>query len=262
MFPCVSGVRREPAVIASALQARQGGESRTAVSQRLGIPVATLRTWENGRVPRPVHALLAGVPVCPACGWHHPLDDLGPEYAYLLGVYLGDGYLVRHARTMALKVALDVAYPGIIDEVARSITTVMGRRPHVTRDPVRAMVLVTSYWQGWPCLFPQHGPGRKHDRDVTLTPWQESIAVAHPGPLARGLIHTDGWRGENRVVSKGREYRYPRYQFSNRSSDIRTIFCVACDTLGVDWRPWGPWHISVARRDAVARLDTHIGPKL
>ncbi len=186
---------------------------------------------------------------------------MGSEYAYLLDVYLGDGYLVSHARTTALKVALDAAYPGIIDEVATSITTVMGRPPHVTRDPVREMVLVTSYWQGWPCLFPQHGPGRKHNRDITLAPWQAVIAEAHPGRLARGLIHTDGWRGENRVVSKGREYRYPRYQFSNRSGDIRAVFCAACDLLGVDWRPWGQWHVSVARRGAVARLDEHVGPK-
>lgn len=123
------------------------------------------------------------------------------------------------------------------------------------------MVLVTSYWRGWPCLFPQHGPGRKHNRAIQLAPWQSAVADRHPGALARGLIHTDGWRGENRVLSKGRAYTYPRYQFSNRSDDIREIFCQTCDRLGVAWRPWGPWHISMATRDAVARLDEHVGAK-
>ena len=37
-----------------------------------------------------------------------------------------------------------------------------------------------------------------------------------------GLIHSDGWaRGVNKVHVKGRDYEYPRYQFSNRSDDIR-----------------------------------------
>ncbi len=54
---------------------------------------------------------------------------------------------------------------------------------------------------------------------------------------------------------------YPRYFFSNRSLDIQRIFCDASDQLGVAWRQDGPWNISVARRDAVAILDRHIGPK-
>ena len=83
----------------------------------------------------------------------------------------------------------------------------------------------------------------------------------HPGRFARGLIHADGWRGLNRVHVKGRDYAYARYQFSNRSSDIRRLFTVALDQLGVAWRPWGRFHISVARREAVALLDEHVGPK-
>jgi hypothetical protein len=43
--------------------------------------------------------------------------------------------------------------------------------------------------------------------------------------------------------------------------DIQGIFCEACDRLEVAWRQDGPWNISVARRDAVAILDRHIGPK-
>jgi hypothetical protein len=84
---------------------------------------------------------------------------------------------------------------------------------------------------------------------------------SQPGHFLRGLIHTDGWRGLNRVFVKGRWYEYPRYQFSSRSDDIRRLFTDACDRIGVAWRPWGRWHISVARREAVARLDEFVGPK-
>ena len=91
--------------------------------------------------------------------------------------------------------------------------------------------------------------------------WQREIVDAHPDRFLRGLIHSDGWRGQNRVTVKGRRYAYPRYQFSNRSDDIRALFTYACDLVGVEWRPWGRWHISVARRSSVALLDQFVGPK-
>ena len=120
---------------------------------------------------------------------------------------------------------------------------------------------VDSGWKCWPCLFPQHGRGRKHHRAIELAAWQREIVDAQPGFFLRGLIHTDGWRGVNRVRVKGHDYEYPRYQFSNRSDDIRRLFCEACDCLGIEWRPWTRYHVSVARRASVAVLDRYVGPK-
>jgi hypothetical protein len=94
-----------------------------------------------------------------------------------------------------------------------------------------------------------------------LATWQVELVEAAPGQFLRGLIHSDGWRGVNRVHAKGRDYSYLRYQFSNRSDDIRTLFTYACELVGVAWRPWGKFHISVARRDAVELLDRFVGPK-
>jgi hypothetical protein len=56
-------------------------------------------------------------------------------------------------------------------------------------------------------------------------------------------------------------YVYPRYLFTNRSVDIQRIFCGGCDRLGIEWRQDGPWNVSVARRESVAALDRHVGPK-
>ena len=56
-------------------------------------------------------------------------------------------------------------------------------------------------------------------------------------------------------------YRYARYEFTNRSDDVRTVCATALDQLGIAWRPNGPWRISVNRRAAVAALDRHVGPK-
>jgi hypothetical protein len=99
---------------------------------------------------------------------------------------------------------------------------------------------VASFSKHWPCLFPQHAHGRKHERS-----------------LIRGLLHSDGCRVLNWVNGTP----YPRYHFSNVSADIRGIFGRACDQLGIEWRPNNRWSLSVARRGSVALLDEFVGPK-
>ncbi|MEX2196794.1 MAG: hypothetical protein WD844_16055 [Thermoleophilaceae bacterium] len=157
---------------------------------------------------------------------------------------------------------MDTAYPGLIAECRHAIADVLPkRRSHLRKQPDRNCIIVRSYGREWGCLFPQHGPGRKHRRRIELATWQRAVVDEHTGPFLRGLIFSDGWRGTNKVCVAGREYAYPRYQFSNRSDDIRRLFTDACDRLSIAWRPWGRWNVSVARRDSVAKLDTFVGPK-
>ena len=89
--------------------------------------------------------------------------------------------------------------------------------------------------------------------------------VNHPETLIRGMIHSDGTRHINevtrRVESGLKRYRYPRYQFSNLSEDIRGIFTNALDQIGIGWTRAGRRNISVARRRDVALMDTFVGPK-
>jgi hypothetical protein len=128
-----------------------------------------------------------------------------------------------------------------------------------------ACTYVKSVSKHRPCLFPQHGPGRKHERRIELESWQQEIVDRHPGDFARGLFHSDGCRLINRVrrpVKGGdRSYEYPRYLLVSRSADIHRLCGEALDRLGVAWRFSKPTTISVARREAVARLDEFVGPK-
>ena len=62
-------------------------------------------------------------------------------------------------------------------------------------------------------------------------------------------------------MNRVRGYVYPRYFFTNMSSDIRQLFAWACSLVGVDCRADGPRNISVARRESVAILDGFVGPK-
>ena len=127
----------------------------------------------------------------------------------------------------------------------------------VSRAPKVGCTEVAAYSKHWPCLFPQHGPGRKHERTIQLTPWQQELVDLDPRPLIRGLLHSDGCR----VLIWVNGTPYPRYHFSNVSADIRGVFGRACDQLGIEWRHNNPWSLSVARRGSVALLDEFVRPK-
>jgi hypothetical protein len=75
---------------------------------------------------------------------------------------------------------------------------------------------VALYSKHWPCLFPQHGPGKKHTRRIALEPWQQTLVDQATEEFILGLIHSDGCR----VVANDRGVRSVRYHFSNRSEDI------------------------------------------
>lgn len=171
---------------------------------------------------------------------------------------MGDGCISEHPRAYRLRIVLDARQPVIIEECKRALSAMRpSRRMKVGLVNRVGCVEISSYWQHWPCLFPQHGKGRKHHRRIELALWQELIATAQPGSLLRGLIHSDGCRVVNRV--KGNEY--PRYIFTNASLDILKIFCDACDRYGVAWRMMRWNAVSIGRRCDVARLDLAIGPK-
>lgn len=124
---------------------------------------------------------------------------------------------------------------------------------------------MTASWKHWPCVFPQHGPGRKHERPIVLDDWQRRIVEAHPADFLRGLFHSDGCRANNWtrkvVAGEWKRYDYPRWQFSNVSTDIRELCCWALDLVDVPWRQSNDHTISVSTRAGVARLDELIGPK-
>lgn len=185
-------------------------------------------------------------------------------YAALLGFYLGDGFLSRAKRYYFLRVTCDDQYPTVMDEV-RALIVRVRPRSRTFLVSKEGCTDVQSNWTHWPCLFPQHGPGRKHERDIVLEDWQREIVVRHPAPFLRGLFHSDGCRTINSttklIAGAPKTFFYPRWQFSNASEQIRDLCTWALDLVGVEWRRSNQRVISVSRREAVARLDELIGPK-
>src|SRR5688572_26086124 len=89
------------------------------------------------------------------------------DYAYLLGVYLGDGHISQLARTQRLHSSCDAAHPNVLNEIDAALRRCflwsrIGRVPaHGGR-----MVVLHVYYAHLACLFPQHAPGKKHERDI------------------------------------------------------------------------------------------------
>ncbi len=224
-----------------------------------GVSICAIRHWRYGTRRSSEHRAPLSCPRCTG----RPVNQYA--YAYLLGLYLGDGHITRGRRDVfALTLACSDAWPGLMTAAREAMSAVMPANRVCAVRRVGCTQL-KSYSKHWPCLFPQHGAGRKHTREIALEPWQRTIVRAYPGAFARGLIHSDGCRVINRVrrrCSDGdRWYEYPRYFFSNESADILGLCGDTLDQLGVSWRLSRRNAISVARREAVARLDEFVGPK-
>lgn len=226
-----------------------------------GVSRRTVRRWRTTRRP-PGEAWRRRRP---APGeWTPPCRR---SYGYLLGLYLGDGYVANAAGSPFLQISLDARYPGIVSECRRALAaTFAGATPHIYERRGSECRVVQLSSPKLPAAFPQHGPGRKHERSIELSAWQREITRPGPRPLLRGLLHSDGCRCVNRfrtALPSGRtaEYAYARYFLSNLSPDIRRIFCEHCELLGIRWSQSNARNISVSDRCSVAALDVFVGPK-
>ncbi|WP_026411427.1 transposase [Actinomadura oligospora] len=250
----------DPRMRRQALELLNEGRPVAEVNRRTGIPTTTLYNWRKNLSAQFDRVL----PMCPLCH-DRPVDETA--YSYLLGLYLGDGH-IAHAPgdkgVFRLEIACSDVWPGLIDACADALSTVMPGLK-VGRRACPGCTNVGAYSKHWPCLFPQHGPGMKHTRKIELAPWQRTVVDRHGREFVRGLIHSDGCRTTNRVRRPGkdgdRSYEYPRYFFSNASDDIRKLYTDALDALGIAWKQNNARNISVARAEAVARLDEFVGPK-
>ena len=116
---------------------------------------------------------------------------------------------------------------------------------------------VASFSKHWPCLLPQHGPGKKHQRKIELAVWQQELVDQDPRPLIRGAAALRRLPG----AELGERDAVPPLPLQQRVGGHPGIFGRACDQLGIEWRPNNRWSRSVARRGSVALLDELVGPK-
>jgi len=255
---------RSSETVESALRASDEGMRDADNAALHGVAVKTIRRWRRLYQRRGVlrgQAHLA--PPCPFCEGGDPIKE--PEYAELLGWYLGDGHITLGRRGVYnLHIFNDEKYVENNARLAELMRAVKpGGRPHTRKAP--GCVITTVSWKHLLCLFPQHGAGRKHDPPIVLTDWQRDLVEREPAAFLRGLFHSDGCRAANwtkrKVAGEWKRYDYPRWQFSNNSDDIRGLCTWALNLLDISWRQSNWKTISVSRRADVARLDALIGLK-
>ncbi|MFI6692363.1 helix-turn-helix domain-containing protein [Streptomyces sp. NPDC050433] len=248
-----------------ALALLKQGVTNRAVAERLNVPRGTVGWWRHQE--RKQRGERVGRQLCPICH-NRPLDR--SAFSYVLGLYLGDGYITHYAkhRVPSLMVTLDDVWPGVQEAAAAALQAVFPSNS-ICRVRKEGCHDVKVYFKHLKCLFPQHGPGRKHERSIELHAWQQEIVDEHPWEFIRGLIHSDGCRitnwTEKTIGGKRKRYEYARYFFTNTSSDILRLFTDTLDKVGVEWRPCNQrrsaQNISVARKASVALMDAHVGPK-
>lgn len=228
------------------------GRSDGEIASALQIPRTTIRDWRRSRGRT---GSLAG---CPRC-WERsrPMRFEPSDYAELLGLYLGDGHILSVGRSLRLRLSLDARYPEIVEDTRRLLarTFPANRVGEVRRDGGSTRILSVNH-RHLACLFPQHGPGKKHTRLIDLEAWQQVAVACAPWHFLRGCIRSDGCAFLNRT---GR-YSYLSFDFSNHSSDILDLFQGTCDSVGVECRRYDR-HIRIYRRASVAALVEHVGLK-
>ncbi|MFI0262195.1 helix-turn-helix domain-containing protein [Streptomyces sp. NPDC017056] len=245
----------------------RSGHKNADVARALGIPLGTVSYWRHMDRAKRGECPGAHTPSCSRCD-RSPLDE--SAYSYLLGLYLGDGHIIQPAqhRVPSLTITCADDWPGLMEACEAAMHAVFPdnsvcrvRKPGCHNLKVHSKHL-------W-CLFPQHGKGKKHERHISLAPWQQEIVDSCPWEFVRGLFHSDGCRIMNwttrTVGGRKKRYEYPRYLFANKSDDIRKLYSDTLTKVGVEWttlaRGSDPFNVSVARKSSVALMDAHIGPK-
>ena len=149
--------------------------------------------------------------------------------------------------------------------VDRHELTTWVSRPAIYSGRAR-MTTLQCGWKRWPEAFPQHGPGRKHERPIVLADWQQRIVRRTPRNSSAGSSTPTAVAASiasRQKLPSGRLANYAYPPTSSRTSRETSAGCSAsaCDRLGVRWTQSNPRNISVAHRRSVAILERVVGPK-
>lgn len=147
-------------------------------------------------------------------------------YSYILGLYLGDGYINKPPRTYRLRIYMDNQYQELNNYVIKSLKILFPNNKIKKYKKKNCNVdIINVYSNSIKEIFPQHGLGRKHERKIELQDWQKEIIS--PTHFIQGLFHSDG----SYYIS---QKKYENYSFTNKSLDIKNLFIDYCKMIDVN----------------------------
>lgn len=168
-------------------------------------------------------------------------------YSYILGCYLGDGHISQLPRTQRLRLFSGTSHPSIIEDQVKGLNRLFDNVVNNKKCNNQNMEIITVHNTQLDVYFPQHGLGKKHERDVSLKPWQQEIVDKEPECFIKGLIDTDGSSYIRTNIVNGVARTYPSYSFTNKSKDIMNMCQSAFKTLGIEVN-------RTTRKDGVSRF--------
>lgn len=160
------------------------GINNSEISRRTNIPRRTIVDWVLGKI------IIENEPDTEPTLY---LEKIKQEYCYLLGAYLGDGYIDIVRKTHRLRITCDAKYPHVIERIENSIKAVLPNNKvgRVIRHS-GACVDVYVFSNMLPILFPHLGIGKKHERKIIIQTWQKDIIQTNSTALLQGLFDSDG----------------------------------------------------------------------
>lgn len=232
------------------------GASQRKIALELGVDHSTISYWiRNGfnsgtrRSPE-----ITDIEVINQCSLH------AAEYAYILGSYLGDGYIIKMPRTYKMTIYNDNRYPDVIQDQTLALSKLFPSNTvsHLQQHRSRCLE-IKIHNKSLPHFFPQHGTGKKHNRDVSLRDWQWDIVWKEPECFIKGLIDSDGSHCIHQQIINGVNYSRMKYQFTNKSLDIVDMYLKVMARLNISAKPTqrntGTFNVFTNRSTDVEKLD-------
>jgi intein-encoded DNA endonuclease-like protein len=214
------------------------GFNKSEIARELQLDRSTVIKWLKDK---PTHLFIPSL--------YERIVTAPKTYSYILGLYLGDGYINKTDRSYRLRIALDKKYSELNQYASDKLKElfITNAVSIVDND---TWIDLSVYNKDLPIIFPQLGDGKKHNRCVALLDWQ--IGLIDWIELMKGLFHSDG----SYYLSNDRDY----YQFKNLSSDILDLFKVCCDKNNIKYT-FGADVVRIYQRPAVNKMRSLIGIK-
>jgi hypothetical protein len=253
----------------SYLKIKDSGMSIIDMSILLQVPKTTIRDWVSGRSgSKYLKTISSEEPIDPVLQLTQLNPSLSNEerysiYSFILGLYLGDGCIVKIRTTKRFGITLDKKYDKLNSLVIDSFGKLFGKSPYVHDRSLRKGIknnCIDVYYHSKSVgnIFPHEGVGKKHLREISIAEWQHEII--DPVNIVKGLIFSDGYYSKCR----GRDF----IGFDNRSLDICNILIRYLGILGINCsfcigncRTGKVYRVAVYSKEHVNKLMSLIGNK-
>lgn len=244
--------KQDRSVMLNVLDEFSLGSSESSLSKKYNIPRGTIQYWVKKGIPKEYEGGIEYI--------ESNIKNNPKLYSYILGLYLGDGYLdkIKDKNLYKIRITQDKKYPKLLELIRSSIQEFFKGTCFLAN--CQGCYQITLYKKDLNLYFPQHSKGYKHLREIKLTEFQkENVDNIE---LLRGLFHSDG----SFYIRKSNNKIYYNYNFTNKSKDIIDIFTNCLDSIGISYgtriKKNEIWVVQIQKTSEVKKLHSILGDKI